>query len=115
MSRPVELDAAPRCGAWSRRAQGPCRQVAMRGKCGCRFHGGKNPGPPLGSQNGLIHGKYSAAAIAERREAAAKARVVRAKVAEAVKAADDASRAAGKGKRRTRTNASADGGSPCPK
>ena len=34
----------------------------------CRMHGGKSPGAPKGNSNALKHGRYTAEAIAERRE-----------------------------------------------
>lgn len=34
----------------------------------CRMHGGKAPGAPRGNSHALRHGRYSAEAIAERRE-----------------------------------------------
>ena len=65
--------AAPRCGA-TRRNGGACLSPAMpNGRC--RMHGGKSTGPrtPEGlarsSVSNLRHGRYSAAAVAERREA----------------------------------------------
>ena len=33
----------------------------------CRMHGGKSPGAPLGNQNALKHGRYTAEAKAEHR------------------------------------------------
>ena len=57
-------DAAPRCGALTRKAE-PCRQPAMpNGRC--RMHGGKSTGPR--TLDGLArlqaartrHGRYSA-------------------------------------------------------
>lgn len=39
----------------------------MEGRKRCRLHGGRATGPPLGSQNALKHGRYTATAIAERR------------------------------------------------
>ncbi|BCB17911.1 hypothetical protein OCUBac02_08050 [Bosea sp. ANAM02] len=33
----------------------------------CRLHGGVNPGAPKGNRNALKHGRYTAAAIANRR------------------------------------------------
>jgi len=33
----------------------------------CRMHGGKSPGAPLGNQNALKHGHYTAQAIKGRR------------------------------------------------
>lgn len=49
----------PICGARAKRTGGqPCRAPAMaNGRC--RVHGGTNPGPPLGSKNGMTHGIYS--------------------------------------------------------
>jgi hypothetical protein len=57
---PLDLArAAPRCGAYARRTGQPCQAPAMRnGRC--RMHGGKGGRPPT-------HGRYTAAAIAERR------------------------------------------------
>lgn len=53
------LDHMPRCGAHARRTGQPCRAPAMKnGRC--RVHGGKGGRPP-------IHGRYTTAAIAERR------------------------------------------------
>lgn len=37
----------------------------------CRMHGGKAPGAPKGNRNAVRHGRYTAEAIAERRELAA--------------------------------------------
>jgi hypothetical protein len=34
----------------------------------CRMHGGTAPGAPKGNSHALRHGRYSAEAIAERRE-----------------------------------------------
>jgi uncharacterized protein YjcR len=34
----------------------------------CRLHGGKSTGAPMGNQNALKHGQYSASAIQNRRE-----------------------------------------------
>jgi hypothetical protein len=34
----------------------------------CRMHGGKAPGAPKGNSHALRHGRYTAEAIAERRE-----------------------------------------------
>jgi hypothetical protein len=46
----------------------------------CRYHGGKNPGAPIGSKNGLKHGRYSAEALAAKRERAATLRETTAKL-----------------------------------
>ena len=60
--------AAPRCRARCRRSKLPCRAPAMRGKTVCRLHGGKGGGPK-GERNGAYRtGRYTAEAIAERRQ-----------------------------------------------
>jgi len=59
--------AAPRCGAKTRKGS-PCRQAATAGKRRCRMHGGApGSGAPKGNQNRLVHGHYSAGAVAARR------------------------------------------------
>jgi hypothetical protein len=98
------------CGAWGRQAQRPCRRPVSPGRNRCRLHGGANPGPPLGSKNGLITGRYTREAEAAKRKAAAAGKAVRAQVAEAIEASEAALRAAavlaaaaaGKQKRRAR-------------
>ena len=42
----------------------------------CRMHGGKSPGAPKGNRNALKHGRYTAEAIANRREIAALVREI---------------------------------------
>jgi len=37
----------------------------------CRIHGGLSPGAPKGNRNAFKHGRYTAEAIARRREVAA--------------------------------------------
>ena len=44
----------------------------------CRMHGGKSPGAPKGNKNALKDGRYTAEAIASRREVAAIIRTMRA-------------------------------------
>jgi len=45
----------------------PCQSPAMpNGRC--RMHGGKSPGAPKANKNALKHGRYTAEAIARRRE-----------------------------------------------
>src|SRR3974377_230961 len=62
----LPLHLSPRCGARTRKGT-PCESPAMpNGRC--RMHGGRSPGAPKGNQNALKHGRYSAEAIAERRE-----------------------------------------------
>ena len=48
----------------------------------CRMHGGKSPGAPIGNTNAIKHGRYTAEAIAERRELAALLRGMRGLVEE---------------------------------
>jgi hypothetical protein len=48
----------------------------------CRMHGGKSPGAPIGNANARKHGRYSAEAVAERRELAALIRSMRGLVEE---------------------------------
>jgi uncharacterized protein YjcR len=43
----------------------------------CRMHGGPSPGAPKGNKNALSHGRYTAQAIARRREISALIRVAR--------------------------------------
>ena len=43
----------------------------------CRMHGGKSPGAPIGNANARKHGRYTADAIAERRELGALLRSMR--------------------------------------
>jgi hypothetical protein len=72
---------APRCGAKTRKGTA-CRSAAMpNGRC--RMHGGMSTGPrtPEGIEriraSRTKHGRYSAAAIARRREARSILRAVR--------------------------------------
>ena len=44
----------------------------------CRMHGGTNPGAPRNNRNNFRHGRYTAEAIAGRREVAALIRAMRA-------------------------------------
>ena len=44
----------------------------------CRLHGGLSPGAPKGNRNALKHGRYTAEALARRREVAALIRAMRA-------------------------------------
>ena len=55
------------CGAKTRRG-GICENPPERGKNRCRLHGGApGSGAPIGNQNRLKHGLYSASAVEERR------------------------------------------------
>ena len=69
MPRSIETAwSAPRCGAHTRQGTS-CQGPAVYGKRRCRMHGGTNPGGPRGNQYALKHGRYTARAIAARREA----------------------------------------------
>jgi len=71
-------NAARRCRARRKRDGEPCRGLAVGGRPVCRLHGGKG-GAPKGKRNGAFrHGRYSAEVIAERREARATIKRVRA-------------------------------------
>jgi hypothetical protein len=71
------LNQAPRCHARNRRGT-PCQSPAMTGRARCRFHGGADGiGAPPGNQNAFKHGRYSAEAIAQRREVAVLLRACR--------------------------------------
>lgn len=55
----IPMHAAPRCGAHARTTGRPCKSPAMKnGRC--RMHGGTGGRPPT-------HGRFTAAAKAERR------------------------------------------------
>ncbi|WP_083219387.1 HGGxSTG domain-containing protein [Bradyrhizobium icense] len=55
-----------RCGAKTRSGK-PCRSPAMaNGRC--RMHGGPSPGAPKGNRNAYKHGRFTADAIANRRQ-----------------------------------------------
>ncbi len=69
----LDLHQAPRCRARTRRGS-LCQSPAMKnGRC--RMHGGMSPGAPKGNKNALKHGRYTAEAIARRREVAELIRV----------------------------------------
>ena len=76
-NNPMHLDMhrALRCRARTRRGS-LCQSPAMKnGRC--RMHGGKSPGAPKGNKNALKHGRYTAEAIARRREVAELIRAAR--------------------------------------
>ena len=74
MQSKLPMHLSPRCGARSRSGS-PCQSPAMpNGRC--RMHGGKSPGAPRGNKNAYKHGRYTAEAIANRREIAALLRVM---------------------------------------
>jgi hypothetical protein len=77
MQRKLPMHLSPRCGAHCRTTGQPCRNAATaNGRC--RMHGGTNPGVPKGNRNAFKHGRYTAEAIASRREVAALIRAMRA-------------------------------------
>ena len=66
MQNRLPMHLSPRCLARTR-AGTPCQSPAMtNGRC--RMHGGKSPGAPKGNSHALKHGRYTAEAIARRRE-----------------------------------------------
>ena len=69
------MHLSTRCGARTRNGH-PCRSPAMTNSR-CWMHGGKSPCAPLGNAYALKHGRYSAEAIARRRELAALLRNMR--------------------------------------
>jgi hypothetical protein len=74
---PSRLNQASRCHAQTRQGT-PCRQPAVSGKARCRMHGGgERSGGQPDNRNALRHGRYSAEAIARRREVAALLRACR--------------------------------------
>jgi hypothetical protein len=71
------MNQAPRCNARTRRGT-PCQQAAVSGRKRCRMHGGTDGiGAPPGNRNAFRHGRYTAEAIAKRREVAALLRACR--------------------------------------
>jgi uncharacterized protein YjcR len=69
------MHLSPRCLARTRRKT-LCQSPAMpNGRC--RMHGGKSPGAPKGNKNALRHGRYTAEAMATRREVAALLRAMK--------------------------------------
>ena len=62
----LDMHRAKRCGAKTRSGR-LCQSPAMaNGRC--RMHGGPSPGAPKGNRNAIKHGRYTAEAIARRRE-----------------------------------------------
>jgi hypothetical protein len=53
--------------------------VPVKGRTRCRFHGGANPGP-IGKQNALKSGKFTAEAKRERAEKKAARRAARSEI-----------------------------------
>jgi glucans biosynthesis protein len=68
MHQPSHMKKAPRCRARIRNGK-LCQSPVVKGKSRCRIHGGApGSGAPIGNRNALKHGRYSAEAIAARRE-----------------------------------------------
>ena len=55
----------------------PRRSQAMPNS-GCRMHGGSSPGTPKGNSNAFKHGRYTAGAVARRREISGLVRAMKA-------------------------------------
>jgi hypothetical protein len=71
------MNQAPRCNARTRRGT-PCQSPAVKGRKRCRMHGGaEGSGGPPGNRNAFRHGRYTADAIARRREVVALLRACR--------------------------------------
>ena len=69
MHWPMHL--SPRCGARTRRGS-PCRSPSVKGRRRCRMHGGTaGSGARPGNRNAFKHGRYTAEAVARRRDVAA--------------------------------------------
>jgi hypothetical protein len=65
------MNHAPRCNARTRRGT-PCQSPAVKGRKRCRMHGGADGiGAPRGNQNAFRHGRYTADAMARKREVVA--------------------------------------------
>ena len=77
MDSRLPMHRSPRCGARNRRGM-PCQSPAVKGRARCRFHGGgERSGGQPGNHNAWKHGRYTAEAIAQRREVAALLRACR--------------------------------------
>ena len=76
MQSKLPMHLSRRCGARTRSGS-RCLSPAMpNGRC--RLHGGLSPGAPKGNRNAVKHGRYTAEAVASRREVAALLRAMRA-------------------------------------
>jgi hypothetical protein len=77
MNSSLPMHRSPRCGARNRHGT-PCQSPAVTGRARCRLHGGVDGiGGQPGNRNALKHGRYTAEAIARRREVAALLRACR--------------------------------------
>lgn len=62
------MHSAQRCGARTRKGT-PCAAPAVKGRKRCRMHGGaRGSGAPLGNQNALRCGLYTADSLELRRQ-----------------------------------------------
>src|SRR2546421_9447072 len=67
-AEPERINQPHRCGARTRN-QRRCQSSPVRGKTRCRMHGGAaGSGAPAGNRNAVTNGRYTAEAIALRRE-----------------------------------------------
>ena len=77
MDSNLAMHQSPRCCARNRRGM-PCQSPAVTGRARCRLHGGADGiGGQPGNRNAFRHGRYTAEAIACRREVAALLRACR--------------------------------------
>jgi uncharacterized protein YjcR len=75
MQSKLPMHLSRRCGARTRNGN-RCQSPAMPdGRC--RMHGGRSPGAPKGNKNAFKHGRYTAEAVATRREVARLMRAIR--------------------------------------
>ena len=75
MQSKLPMHLSPRCGAKTRSGS-QCQSPAMpNGRC--RMHGGMSSGAPKGNKNAFKHGRYTAEAIALRRDVAALLRAMK--------------------------------------
>jgi hypothetical protein len=75
MQSRLPMHLSPRCRARTRRGS-PCQSPAMpNGRC--RMHGGTSPGAPAGNKNAFKHGRYTAEAIAWRRDVSSQVRLMK--------------------------------------
>lgn len=80
-TRLSNIALAKRCRAHSKRSGNQCKSPAVKGWNVCRMHGAGG-GAPKGNRNAWKHGRYSAAAIQERRELRAAVSAIRELIAE---------------------------------
>ena len=77
MQSGLPMHRSPRCRARTRKGS-PCRSPAVNCRNRCRMHGGaKGSGGQLGNSNAKKHGRYTQAAVADRRALSALLREAR--------------------------------------